>query len=453
MSEPSTQYPPPPTGGRDRRRSRQGEGRWGHALPPQALDRARQLRCAATPAEARLWTMIRAGRIEGVKFKRQIPIGPYIVDFVSTTHRLVIEVDGGQHADAAEYDARRTAFLEREGYRVLRFWNKTVLTDPSSCYDAVFVALAEPSPPLRSAAHSLPPVGGGLDCALAFPLSRQGGGAAPRAPGEGSSRLDHLLARLDHPALIAFVTSGDPTPADTLAILSALVEGGADIVELGMPFSDPMADGASIQAANLRALAAGATMHTTLDAVRGFRAAHPQTPLILMGYLNPILAYGPAAFASAVALAGADGVIIVDAPPEEDGDLGPHLHAHGLHLIRLATPTTDDRRLPTVLAGASGFLYYVAVAGITGAGSASADIIGEAVRRLKAATPLPIAVGFGIRTPEQAAAVAAHADAVVVGSAIVDTIAAAHARQANDLATPVRELVASLAQAVHEARA
>jgi len=286
------------------------------------------------------------------------------------------------------------------------------------------------------------------------PLSRERGrGTAPQAQGEGGrDRLSKTLV-LHHPALIAFVTSGDPTPVDTPAILSALVEGGANIVELGMPFSDPMADGPAIQAANLRALAAGATMHTTLAAVATFRGQHPTTPLILMGYLNPILAHGAAAFARDAAQAGADGVIVVDAPPEEDADLAPHLRAHGLHLIRLATPTTDAARLPTVLAGASGFLYYVAVAGITGSASATAHDTAQAVARLKAATSLPIAVGFGIRTPEQAAAVAAHADAVVVGSAIVDIIAAAHIARANDLATPVRDLVASLAAAVHGARA
>ncbi len=452
MSDPAIQSPPPPTGGRDRRQSRQGEGRWGHALPPKALDRARQLRRAATPAEAKLWLLIRAGRIEGVKFKRQVPIGPYIADFCSITHRLVIEIDGSQHAESNDYDARRTTFLAAQGYRVLRFWNIDVLKTPDACVEAIYVALAEPSPPLRFASHPLPPVGGG-GTANTTTLPLKGGGTAPKAQGEGSSRLDQTFTRLTNPALIAFITSGDPTPADTPAILTALVEGGADIVELGMPFSDPMADGPAIQAANLRALAAGATMHTTLAAVATFRAAHPQTPLILMGYLNPILAHGAAAFAHDAAQAGADGVIVVDAPPEEDADLAPHLRAHGLHLIRLATPTTNDHRLPTVLAGASGFLYYVAVAGITGAGSASADIIGEAVSRLKRATHLPIAVGFGIRTPEQAAAVARHADAVVVGSAIVDTIAAAHAARANDLATPVRDLVASLAQAVHKARA
>lgn len=234
------------------------------------------------------------------------------------------------------------------------------------------------------------------------------------------------------------------------AILDALVDGGADIVELGMPFSDPMADGPSIQAAGLRALGAGATLRSTLAHAAAFRARHPETPLVLMGYLNPVLAFGAAAFARDAAAAGVDGAIVVDLPPEEADELAPHLDAHGLHLVRLATPTTADARLPAVLAGASGFLYYVAVAGITGAGSATTDSVRAAVTRLKAATDLPVAVGFGIRTPEQAAAVAATgANAVVVGSAIVDTIAAGHAEGANDIAGRVEAQVAALARAVH----
>jgi len=251
-------------------------------------------------------------------------------------------------------------------------------------------------------------------------------------------------------ALVTFVTSGDPTPAATPAILSALVAGGADVVELGMPFSDPMADGAAIQAANLRALAGGASVRTTLAAAAAFRAAHAETPLVLMGYLNPILAFGADAFARDAAAAGVDGVIIVDMPPEEDADLGPALDRAGLARIRLATPTTDAARLPAVLDGAAGFLYYVSVAGITGTQQAAAEAIGAAVARLKAATPLPVAVGFGIRTPDQAAAVArSGADGVVVGSAIVDIIAN-HAR-ANDLAARVEAFARSLRTALDEA--
>lgn len=252
-------------------------------------------------------------------------------------------------------------------------------------------------------------------------------------------------------ALITFVTAGDPSPELTPAILDALVEGGADVIELGMPFSDPMADGPAIQAANLRALGAGITLDRTLAIAADFRARHATTPLILMGYLNPVLALGAHRFALRAAAAGVDGVIIVDMPPEEDPDLAPALADFGLHLIRLATPTTRDARLPTVLGGASGFLYYVSVAGITGANSAEAEAVRAAVGRLKAATPLPVAVGFGIRTSDQARAVAAHADGVVVGSAIVETIARAHAARANDLGQQVAAQVAALRAAMERA--
>ncbi|MDT7934014.1 MAG: tryptophan synthase subunit alpha [Sphingomonadaceae bacterium] len=261
-----------------------------------------------------------------------------------------------------------------------------------------------------------------------------------------------LRSAFSRPALVAFVTAGDPHPSHTSAILDALVDGGADVIELGMPFSDPMADGPAIQAASLRALKAGTTLATVLQLAAGFRARHPETPLILMGYANPILAYGPDRFAEDAAAAGVDGVLVVDLPPEEAADLAPALTAHGLDLIRLATPTTDDARLPAVLDGAGGFLYYVSVAGITGANSAEAESIARAVQRLKRHTSLPVAVGFGIRTPAQAAAAASHADGVVVGSAIVDTIAAAHAEGANDIAGRVRAQVAELKAAIVGAR-
>ena len=259
-------------------------------------------------------------------------------------------------------------------------------------------------------------------------------------------------ARADRAALITFVTAGDPDLDRTPAILAALVAGGADIIELGMPFTDPMADGPTIQDGNLRSLAAGTTLARVLDAVAAFRTKDVTTPLILMGYFNPILAYGPERFAAAAAAAGLDGTIVVDLPPEEDGELSPLLAAHGLHNVRLATPTTDAARLPTVLAGASGFLYYVAVAGITGAASAANADVGAAVARLKAATDLPVAVGFGIKTPEQAAAIARHADAVVVGSAIVSLIGAAATARVNDLPEQVTAFVARLATAVRTAR-
>ncbi|MBA2919371.1 tryptophan synthase subunit alpha [Sphingomonas sp. MAH-20] len=244
-------------------------------------------------------------------------------------------------------------------------------------------------------------------------------------------------------ALVTFVTGGDPSPGGTGAILDALVEGGADIIELGMPFTDPMADGPAIQRANLRALGAGTTTRDLLDIVRGFRDRHPDTPLVLMGYANPMLARGAGWFAREAAAAGADGVICVDIPPEEDEALGPALRAARLHPIRLATPTSDAARLPAVLRGASGFLYYVSVAGITGLQQAAQHSIESAVARLRAATDLPIAVGFGIRSPEQAAAIGRVADGVVVGSAIVDLVGS----EGENAPAAVRSFVSALAQA------
>nr|WP_158014245.1 tryptophan synthase subunit alpha [Sphingomonas sanxanigenens] len=249
-------------------------------------------------------------------------------------------------------------------------------------------------------------------------------------------------------ALVTFVTGGDPTAADTGTILDALVEGGADLIELGMPFTDPMADGPAIQRANLRSLAAGTRTVDILEIARAFRERHPQVPLVLMGYANPMVRRGADWFAAAARDAGVDGVICVDIPSEEDDVLGPTLRAEGIHLIRLATPTTDTARLSAVLEGASGFLYYVSVAGITGLQQAAQASIDEAVARLKAGTDLPVAVGFGVRTPEQAAAIGRVADGVVVGSAIVDIVAAHGA----DAAAPVRTYIASLAAAIAAAR-
>ena len=253
-------------------------------------------------------------------------------------------------------------------------------------------------------------------------------------------------------ALVTFVTAGDPDRETSGQILAALVANGADIVELGMPFTDPMADGVAIQRGNLRSLGAGMKLRDLLGLVADHRRHDDATPIILMGYFNPILTYGPARFAADARAAGLDGAIVVDLPPEEAAELVPDLVAHGLHLIRLATPTTDAARLPRVLDGASGFLYYVAVAGVTGANAATAADIAAAVTRLKASTDLPIAVGFGVRTSEQAAAIAVHADAVVVGSAIVDTIGAAAEARANDIPARVGALVAGLAVAVRTAR-
>ena len=257
------------------------------------------------------------------------------------------------------------------------------------------------------------------------------------------SRLSAAFAR-PVPALVTFVTAGDGPTAE---ILDALVAGGADVIELGMPFTDPMADGPAIQAANLRSLGAGTTTADILALAKGFRARHAHVPLVLMGYANPMLRRGPEWFAGAAADAGVDGVICVDIPPEEDDALGPALRAVGIDPIRLATPTTDAKRLPAVLDGASGFVYYVSVAGITGLQQAAQSSIADAVARLKAATELPIAVGFGIRTPEQAAAVARVADGVVVGSAIVEIVA----RHGVHAAEPVRAYVASLSAAVRGA--
>jgi len=249
------------------------------------------------------------------------------------------------------------------------------------------------------------------------------------------------------PALVTFVTAGDPTAEATPAILDALVEGGADVIELGMPFTDPMADGPAIQAANLRSLGAGTRTADILSIAAGFRQRHPDVPLVLMGYANPMTIRGPEWFAAECARAGVDGVICVDIPAEEDAALGPPLRAKGIDLVRLATPTTDTARLPAVLEGASGFLYYVSVAGITGLQQAATDTIEAAVSRLKAGTDLPVAVGFGVRTPEQAAAIARVADGVVVGSAIVDALA-----KAGGNPEAGRALVAILAGAVREAR-
>ncbi|UVO55806.1 tryptophan synthase subunit alpha [Sphingomonas sp. SUN039] len=243
------------------------------------------------------------------------------------------------------------------------------------------------------------------------------------------------------PALVTFVTAGD---GPTVEILDALVAGGADVIELGMPFTDPMADGPAIQAANLRSLARGTTTADIFVLARDFRARHPDVPLVLMGYANPMVRRTPEWFAGQCAEAGVDGVICVDLPPEED-ELAAPLRAAGVAPIRLATPTTDAARLPAVLEGASGFLYYVSVAGITGLQVAAQTSIESAVAKLKAATDLPVAVGFGVRTPEQAAAIAKVADGVVVGSAIVEIAG----QYGADAAPHVEAYVRSLADAVH----
>ena len=247
------------------------------------------------------------------------------------------------------------------------------------------------------------------------------------------------------PALVCFITAGD---GDTAANLDALVAGGADVIELGMPFTDPMADGPAIQEANIRALEAGTKTADVLRMASEFRVRHPQVPLVLMGYANTMVARGAEWFAEKSAEAGVDGVICVDIPPEEDAELGPALRGKGLSLIRLATPTTDAERLPAVLNGSSGFLYYVSVAGVTGMQQAAQGSIEDAVARLKAASTIPVAVGFGVRTPEQASQIAKVADGVVVGSELVDLVKQ-HGTEAPD---HLRALTSALAEAVHAER-
>jgi len=269
------------------------------------------------------------------------------------------------------------------------------------------------------------------------------------------SRIEERFAALaaeGRAGLVAFVMSGDPDAERALELVKRLPGAGADVIELGMPFTDPMADGPAIQLAGQRALAAGQTLAKTLAMVREFRTADDDTPIILMGYYNPIYVYGVDRFLDDALGAGVDGLIIVDLPPEEDEELCLPALAKGVSFIRLATPTTDDERLPAVLRNTSGFLYYVSITGITGAGAADHDAVAVAVARLKSHTELPVAVGFGIKTPEQAAAVARHADAAVVGSAFVDRIAVAE-RDGGDAVASVIELVEDLAAGVRGARA
>ena len=242
---------------------------------------------------------------------------------------------------------------------------------------------------------------------------------------QAQSRIDvrfEALRREGRAGLVTFVMAGDPDPATSAAILKALPAAGADVIEIGMPFTDPMADGPSIQAAGLRALKAGQDMVKTVAMVREFRRADSTTPLVLMGYYNPIYIYGVDKFLADAISAGIDGLIVVDLPPEEDDELClPALKA-GLNFIRLATPTTDDRRLPAVLANTSGFVYYVSITGITGAAAPDPGRVATAVQRIKRHTTLPIAVGFGVRSGAQAAAIGRNADAVVVGSALVEAV-------------------------------
>jgi tryptophan synthase alpha chain len=273
-----------------------------------------------------------------------------------------------------------------------------------------------------------------------------------------TTRIDARFAQLKKEGRSAFVTflmAGDPDPKTSLDIVKAMPKAGADIIEIGMPFTDPMADGPSIQAAGLRALKAGMTLKKTLEMVRGFRKEDNATPLVLMGYYNPIYIYGVDAFLTDAKSAGVDGLIIVDLPPEEDTELClPALKA-GLNFIRLATPTTDDKRLPAVLANTSGFVYYVAITGITGSAAADSSAVGEAVARIKRHTELPVCVGFGIRTPDAARAMATCANGAVVGTALVDALRGSldgDGRATAKTVSAVADLAAALAQGVRGAR-
>jgi tryptophan synthase alpha chain len=268
---------------------------------------------------------------------------------------------------------------------------------------------------------------------------------------------DRLVSRFESirsenkPGLVTFITAGDPDFERSFEILKGLPGAGADVIELGMPFTDPMADGPSIQASGLRALSGGQTMDLTLEMVKRFRLNDVGTPVILMGYYNPIYSYGVARFLKDAVSSGVDGLIVVDLPPEEDAELCLPSRNAGLHFIRLATPTTDSRRLPAVLKHTSGFLYYVSITGITGSGAASGEEVRNAVQALREHTDLPIAVGFGIKTPEQAAEVVCHADAAVVGSALVEKIAHSVALE-DDPIEAVLGFTNLLANSVHSAR-
>jgi tryptophan synthase alpha chain len=273
-----------------------------------------------------------------------------------------------------------------------------------------------------------------------------------------TTRIDRRFAALaeeDRAALVTFLMGGDPDPQTSLGILRALPRAGADVIEIGMPFTDPMADGPSIQAAGLRALKAGMTLKKVLDLVRAFREEDNTMPLILMGYYNPVYVYGVDRFIDEAKSAGVDGLIIVDLPPEEDAELCLPALATGLNFIRLATPTTDDRRLSAVLANTSGFVYYVSITGITGAATPDASRVGAAVARIKRHTHLPVAVGFGVKNAATAEAIAKQADGVVVGTALVDALKRSLDREGRATAqtvSAVADLVSDLAGGVRAAQ-
>ena len=272
------------------------------------------------------------------------------------------------------------------------------------------------------------------------------------------TRIDRRMAKLKaegRPALVTYFMGGDPDYDTSLSIMKALPEAGADVIELGMPFSDPMADGPAIQAAGLRALKGGQTLARTLGMAAEFRKADDETPIVLMGYYNPIYIYGVEKFLSDAKASGVDGLIVVDLPPEMDEELCiPALKA-GINFIRLATPTTDDRRLPKVLQNTSGFVYYVSMTGITGSALPDTSKVAAAVQRIKGHTDLPVCVGFGVKTASQARVIGQAADGVVVGTAIVNAVASVlgpDGRKTADPAEAVATLVGSLAQGVRQAR-
>jgi tryptophan synthase alpha chain len=273
-----------------------------------------------------------------------------------------------------------------------------------------------------------------------------------------SARIDARFTELKkqgRAAFITFVMAGDPDPMTSLEIIKALPKAGSDIIEIGMPFTDPMADGPAIQAAGLRALKAGMTLRKTLAMVREFRRGDGTTPLVMMGYYNPIYIYGVDEFLADAKAAGVDGLIVVDLPPEEDSELCLPAMRAGLNFIRLATPTTDDKRLPAVLANTSGFVYYVSITGITGSAGADSAAVAQAVARIKRHTKLPVCVGFGIRTPDAARAIAGKADGAVVGTALVDALRAsldANGNATGKTVDAVAGLAAALAEGVRGAR-
>ena len=277
-----------------------------------------------------------------------------------------------------------------------------------------------------------------------------------RKQGRLKARFEYLAAE-GRAGLVTFLTAGDPNREISSTIIKGLPGAGADIIELGMPFTDPMADGPAIQASSIRALDAGQDINATLAMVKSFREKDDDTPIVLMGYYNPIYIYGVERFSEDAANAGVDGLIIVDIPPEEDAELRVPANKAGIDLVRLTTPTSDEQRLPTLMGGASGFIYYVSIAGITGTKSAATGNVVDAVTRIRKFSDLPIAVGFGIKTPEQAAEIARVADAAVVGSAIVQIIAEnvdddGRTKDSPDLRESVLKFVSELAQGVRTAR-